>query len=371
MSEKLAKKGMLYTKIRNEETGLLDDSAPVYPYTTLDSVFDNPGTDSEKNLFSILNDEVVMTRRQLLSTDDINTVLQPGVYSIGSTVPKNLNGQWPNSTLVVFAPPSGGNIVQFIFKLTEGSQPTGGVYEYASIREYKNNTWSKWRLLGNLLYLGTNPSGDDTRDKWKNLGSGYALITEKNVVPNQPNQYGIIINYTASAEVAQIWHGLKDNVLFTRACNSSGWSPWTPVGGAVKLWENTGAKSDHFANKTISFDLTTHPWKNLDYYNFIVIVFRLNANVTQDNQYNYCSFIADSNIRNYNQLFASMHVSDSRTFKPCFRQISILNNRQIYFTTGYRYDFNASTGYSSVDDNAFMVPYKIFAFGKLGNYIGN
>lgn len=73
-------------------------------------------------------------------------------------------------------------------------------------------------------YLGMNPItyGEDTPLKWRTIGSGYAYITEQRL-NNQPNAYGLLINYVVDTIVVQEFHALTAGGTYYRRANGTGW----------------------------------------------------------------------------------------------------------------------------------------------------
>lgn len=86
----------------------------------------------------------------------------------------------------------------------------------------------------NLAFIGQNPIErveDDTIEYWAAIGSGFAWISEKDRLNNQPSNYGLLINYVPNNyEVTQIWKTHSSGAMFIRSGNGNGWGqPWTKV----------------------------------------------------------------------------------------------------------------------------------------------
>lgn len=127
--------------------------------------------------------------------------------------------------------------------LTQEDLNDGGfVYEYA-LATYSIDELNATNIVSNtpisitpvsagdknvMSYRGQNPItsvSDDTVANWRALGQGIWLFTQSNRLNNQPRQYGILVNYTGSSEVVQMWLSAGGGLqMYIRSGNGSGWS---------------------------------------------------------------------------------------------------------------------------------------------------
>ena len=79
-----------------------------------------------------------------------------------------------------------------------------------------------------IIYLGGDCITDianDTVTWWASKGSGWSFITQNGVITDQPQQYGMIVNYTTgTSEVFQFFCAQPNGIIYTRGGNGSGWS---------------------------------------------------------------------------------------------------------------------------------------------------
>lgn len=85
-----------------------------------------------------------------------------------------------------------------------------------------------------LSFLGSNPissTTQDTTNKWRDLGTGYAWFYTGGLMINQPYNYMFIISYVQNSDVFQIGCGqASSNAIYFRSGNDSGWfNNWTPL----------------------------------------------------------------------------------------------------------------------------------------------
>lgn len=127
--------------------------------------------------------------------------------------------------------------------LTQEDLNNGGfVYEYA-LATYSIDELNATNIVSNTpisitpvsagdknvtRYRGQNPITsvtDDTVPNWKAFGQGIWLFTQSNRLNNQPRQYGILVNYTGSSEIVQMWLSAGGGLqMYIRSGNGSGWS---------------------------------------------------------------------------------------------------------------------------------------------------
>lgn len=127
--------------------------------------------------------------------------------------------------------------------LTQEDLNNGGfVYEFA-LATYNVDELNVTNLVSNtpisitpvsagdknvMSYRGQNPIAsvtDDTVANWKAFGQGIWLFTQSNRLNNQPRQYGILVSYTGSSEVVQMWLSAGGGLqMYIRSGNGSGWS---------------------------------------------------------------------------------------------------------------------------------------------------
>lgn len=91
--------------------------------------------------------------------------------------------------------------------------------------------------------LGQNPikGSEDTTAAWKNKGNGIAYYSAKNLLKNQPCQYGLLINKVFDNIILQTFYSLHGkNESWTRAGNSKGWYP-----GSIKWIPNVSIASQN------------------------------------------------------------------------------------------------------------------------------
>lgn len=88
--------------------------------------------------------------------------------------------------------------------------------------------------ITNLSYLGENPITSiesDTVNSWKELGTGYCLITAEGLLNNQPAILGILQNYVIGNNVAQLWFTQPNGDMARRGGDSNGWDgTWRAAG---------------------------------------------------------------------------------------------------------------------------------------------
>lgn len=84
-------------------------------------------------------------------------------------------------------------------------------------------------------------TSDDTTTKWASLGGGTYYFST-NVLNNQPQLYGFVINYVCGRDVFQIWKGQARGNMYYRSGNASGWGEeWTfitPTAQVIETWES-------------------------------------------------------------------------------------------------------------------------------------
>lgn len=133
--------------------------------------------------------------------------------------------------------------------LTQEDLNNGGfVYEYA-LATYSIDELNATNITSNtpisitpvsagdknvMSYRGQNPIAsvtDDTVANWKAFGQGIWLFTQSNRLNSQPRQYGILVSYTGSSEVVQMWLSAGGGLqMYIRSGNGSGWSnTWKQV----------------------------------------------------------------------------------------------------------------------------------------------
>lgn len=127
--------------------------------------------------------------------------------------------------------------------LTQEDLNNGGfVYEFA-LATYNVDELNVTNLVSNtpisitpisagdknvMSYRGQNPIAsvtDDTVANWRAFGQGIWLFTQSNRLNNQPRQYGILVSFTGSSEVVQMWLSAGGGLqMYIRAGNGSGWA---------------------------------------------------------------------------------------------------------------------------------------------------
>lgn len=75
-----------------------------------------------------------------------------------------------------------------------------------------------------LAFLGYNPiasTEEDTAEKWRGMGTGYAFFSQNDKLNGQPSQYGFVLNIVHSSEVRHIWLTQAQGKMYQRGGNSS------------------------------------------------------------------------------------------------------------------------------------------------------
>ena len=67
-------------------------------------------------------------------------------------------------------------------------------------------------------------SAEDVVSYWRDCGNGYNLIGTLNTVIDQPQQYGLLLNFVCWEDVFQIWNSQPGNGTYFRSGNHDGWS---------------------------------------------------------------------------------------------------------------------------------------------------
>ena len=92
---------------------------------------------------------------------------------------------------------------------------------------------SRKKAYEKIAFIGANPldsSTEDTPAKWSGFGNGYAWISAKGQLVDQPAQWGLMLNICYTGEVFQIWNTQSGGGAYFRSGNStSGWSGWKEV----------------------------------------------------------------------------------------------------------------------------------------------
>lgn len=103
------------------------------------------------------------------------------------------------------------------------------------------NRWSNWDKsydttnlkFSTIAFVGSNPvttATDDTPEKWRGIGSGYAWYSAGGQLIDQPSQYGFLINYCNGSDIFQVWKMQNTGAMYIRSGNNSGWGhTWAKV----------------------------------------------------------------------------------------------------------------------------------------------
>ena len=67
-------------------------------------------------------------------------------------------------------------------------------------------------------------SAEDVVSYWRDCGNGYNLIGTLDTVIDQPQQYGLLLNFVCWEDVFQIWNSQPGNGTYFRSGNHDGWS---------------------------------------------------------------------------------------------------------------------------------------------------
>lgn len=108
---------------------------------------------------------------------------------------------------------------------------------------------SRADAITTLFGLGGNPitsTATDTTANWGSLGPGIAFYSTAELITNQPQQYGFILNLPSgrSSEVCQIWHDQPNGNMYHRGGNASNWS------GTWRLLLDTSNYTSYVVPKT-------------------------------------------------------------------------------------------------------------------------
>lgn len=119
-----------------------------------------------------------------------------------------------------------------------------------------------------LAFLGLNPidgAENDTREKWTNLGTGFAYFNQLDQLNGQPNQWGFLINLTNGADVQQEFWTQTGGLHYHRAGNgnTTAMPSWTSddtfndLGFTSNIIQNAGFHNSIFRGKKLGTSLTS------------------------------------------------------------------------------------------------------------------
>lgn len=110
-----------------------------------------------------------------------------------------------------------------------------------------------------LFSLGSNVitnTTDDTTTNWGALGPGYSFYSVAGQLNNQPQQYGIVINFPSGlgSELFQLWHSQPTGALYHRGGNYT--NDTNPNGWNNKTWRQCLDSSNYGSFGTYSVQVT-------------------------------------------------------------------------------------------------------------------